>query len=484
MTRPSVVVIGGGISGLAAAWELSGGEAGPDDQTPRIELIEGDDRLGGALATTTFAGRTIDLGADGFLARRPEALTLVRELGWQDRLEDIAVSGSSIWLHGALHELPSGMILGVPTSSKMVRSVKGLGWRARLGALRDELLAKRMSIGEDISIGEILRTKLGPQLAYTFIEPMVGGIQAGRIDELSAMSVFPSLLEAARQGGSLMKSLRKLSIPAQAPAVAAAVGPAGPLFCSLTSGVGSLAQELGRRLSARGVVVRTGVDVTALRRSPSANYPWEVDTATTTTPANALIITTPAQVSARLLDHLSPAFEALQSISTAAAAMITFSIARDDVALPEHGTGVLVPLGTQWSGEGSMMVTAITLLDRKWPRLERDGDVLLRAHVGRSDDARWMALSDEDLVTRVTSELGVLLPGFSMPAESLVQRWQPGLPQYYVGHHKVVERARAAGAPLALALAGNSYDGVGVPASIGSGRAAATEIRARLLSRG
>jgi oxygen-dependent protoporphyrinogen oxidase len=483
MTRPSVVVIGGGISGLAAAWELSGGEAGPDDQTPRIELIEGDDRLGGALATTTFAGRTIDLGADGFLARRPEALTLVRELGWQDRLEDIAVSGSSIWLHGALYELPSGMILGVPTSSKMVRSVKGLGWRARWGARRDELLATRLSIGEDISIGEILRTKLGPELAYTFIEPMVGGIQAGRIDELSAKSVFPSLLEAARQGGSLMKSLRTLSSPAPAPTVAAA-GPARPLFCSLTSGVGSLAPELGRRLLARGVVVRTGVDVTALRRSPSANYPWEVDTATTTTPANALIITTPAQVSARLLDHLSPAFEALQSISTASAAMITFSIARDEVALPEHGTGVLVPLGTQWSGEGSMMVTAITLLDRKWPHLERDGDVLLRAHVGRSDDRRWMALSDEDLVTRVTSELGVLLPGFLMPAESLVQRWQPGLPQYYVGHDKVVERARAAGAPLALALAGNSYDGVGVPASIGSGRAAATEIRAGLLSRG
>jgi oxygen-dependent protoporphyrinogen oxidase len=470
MTRPSVVVVGGGISGLAAAWELSGGESGPNDQTPRIELIERDERLGGALVTTTFAGRTIDLGADGFLARRPEALTLVSELGWQDRLEDIAVNGSSIWLRGALYELPAGMILGVPTSSKMVRSVKGLTWHARVDARRDELFARRLSVGEDISIGEILSTKLGPELAYTFIEPMVGGIQAGRIDALSAKSVFPALLDAARRGGSLMKSLRT-GVSEQP----GAAGAPGPLFCSLTSGVGSLAHELAARLSSRGVVVRTGVDVTALRRSPSAGYPWEVDTATTTTPANALVVTTPAQVSARLLDHLDPAFGALASIDTAAAAMITFSVRRGDVTLPEHGTGLLVPLGTPWSGEGTMMVTAVTLLDRKWPRLQRDGDVLLRAHVGRSDDARWMALSDRELVARVTAELGVLLTRFT-PAESLVQRWLPGLPQYYVGHDKVVARARAAATPLALALAGVSYDGVGVPASIGSGRAAASAI--------
>ena len=123
MPRPSVVIVGGGISGLAAAWELTGGALGPSDETPRVELIEASERLGGALATTTFAGRTIDLGADGFLARRPEATTLVDELGWADRLEGIAVSGTSIWLRGALYELPAGLVLGVPTSAAVVRSV-------------------------------------------------------------------------------------------------------------------------------------------------------------------------------------------------------------------------------------------------------------------------------------------------------------------------------------------------------------------------
>ena len=473
MTRSSVVIIGGGISGLCAAWELTGAKDGPSDKSPRVELIEANDYFGGALATTSFAGRTIDLGADGFLARRPEGTALVEELGWRDRLEPIAASGSSIWLQGALNELPSGLALGVPTSSQMVRSVPGLSRNARLHARRDELLPRALNVGDDISIGEILRAKLGAELAYTFIEPMVGGIQAGRIDELSAKSVFPSLYEAARQGGSIMKKLKMMGGAANPASTASS---AEPLFFTLTSGVGSLPAELARQLRMRGVVLRSGTGVTALRRSPSGSYPWEVDTQTTTTPANAIIVATPAHDAGHLVGHFDPALEQLRHVATAGAAMITFSIDRTRVALPEHGTGVLVPLGTEWSGEGSMMVTAITLLDRKWPHLARESDVLLRAHVGRSDDTRWTDLDDDELAARVVSELAVLLGNFASPNETLVQRWLPGLPQYYVGHEKMVSAARAAGAPMLLALAGNSYDGVGVPASIGSGRNAAREI--------
>jgi oxygen-dependent protoporphyrinogen oxidase len=471
VARPSVVIIGGGISGLAAAWELTGGALGPSDETPRVELIEASERLGGALATTTFAGRTIDLGADGFLARRPEATTLVTELDWAERLEGIAVSGSSIWLRGSLSELPAGLVLGVPTSAAVVKSVKGLSWRARLDARRDELFPAALNVGDDASIGEILRTKLGPELTYQFIEPMVGGIQAGRIDELSAKSIFPALLDAARRGGSLM---RALATPVESPAPAPGAPP-GPMFYSLTSGVGSLAEELGRRLTERGVVVRIGIEVTALRRTPSGSYPWEVDTASTTTPADCLVLATPAHVAGKLIGHLDPALATLLDVKSAGAAMVTFSVARSEITLPEHGTGVLVPLGTLWSGEGSMLVTAITFLDRKWPRLVRDDDVVLRAHVGRSDDVRWASLDDEELTSRVASELAVLLPRFGAASAALVHRWLPGLPQYYVGHDKMIASAKRAAASIGVALAGNAYDGVGVPASIGSGRRAARE---------
>jgi oxygen-dependent protoporphyrinogen oxidase len=475
MTRSSVVIVGGGISGLAAAWELSGGPVGPTPQTPRIELIEASDHFGGALTTTDFADRRIDLGADGFLARRPEAVALVRELGWQDRLEAIDASGASIWLHGTLNELPAGLVLGLPVSHRQIDQVRGLSWRARLAARRDEWWPRRLEVKDDMSIGEIVRTKLGRELSYQFIEPMIGGIQAGRIDELSAKSVFPPLLNAARRGGSLMKALR----PESTDVTTAPTG-AGPMFYSLLGGVGSMASELERRLLERGVVMRSNVEVTALRRTPSEAYPWEVDTANTSTPANVVVFAAPAPVAGQLLGSLDPAFRALLSVKRAGAAMITFAIPRGNVTLTDSGTGVLVPLSSTWSGEGTLMVTAITLLDRKWPRLRRDDDVVLRAHVGRIDDERWSQMDDEELIARVARELSEILPRFGAHTEARVQRFAQGLPQYLVGHDQMIAAAKAASSPIAIALCGMAYDGVGIPASIGSGRRAAREALAML----
>lgn len=469
MSRESIVVVGGGISGLSAAWELSGGANGPGDTTPRVELIEDGAVVGGSLATTQFAGRTIDLGADGFLARRPEAVGLVRELGRGDELEAIDGSGASLWLRGALDQLPTGLVLGIPTSSGQLRNVRGLSWRARLGAQRDEHAPVRMKIGDDATIGDIVRTKLGRELCYQFVEPMLGGIQAGRIDELSAKSVFPALLEAARKGGSLMRAMRASGPVTPGPSSPSTAG--GPIFYSLLEGVGSLPLEIARQLRERGVVIRTGVAVTALRRTPSGNYPWEVDTYATTTPADAVVMATPATVTARLLGAHDPALSYLSKVRSAGAAMITFSVARHAVTLPANGTGILVPLATPWSGEGTMMTTAVTFLDRKWPRLRREDDVLLRVHVGRIDDPRWAEMSDEQLVARAGAELHVLTSA-AAPLDALVQRWPDELPQYYVGHESMVKRARAAASAIGVTLCGSSYDGVGIPASVGSGRRA------------
>jgi protoporphyrinogen/coproporphyrinogen III oxidase len=481
MSRASVVVVGGGISGLAAAWELTGGESGPNDTMPRVEIIEASDRVGGSLATTTFAERTIDLGADGFLARRPEATQLVRELGLEDELEPINASGASIWLHGARHELPQGLVLGVPTNLPALLHFDGLSWRAKWAARRDYYFPKHLKVGSDASIGDIVRAKLGREISYQLIEPMIGGIQAGRIDELSAKSVFPALLEAAQKGGSLMKALRPSGQVNPGPASKATDD--APVFYSLTRGVGSLPDELARQLEERGVVLRRGVPVTALRRTPAAAYPWEVDTWHTTTPANAIVLATPAPIAGALLGSHDRAIEELRQIESAGAAIITFAMPRDEIEVLETGTGLLVPLHTRWHGEGSMMVTAITLLDRKWPGRARETDVVLRAHVGRIDDTRWMEMSDEELVHRVSDELSVLLPRFGAPSDSLVQRWSNGLPQYHVSHELRVERARATSARLSVALCGNAYDGVGVPASIGSGRRAARDILAQLAER-
>lgn len=473
MSRYSVVVVGGGISGLAAAWELSGGADGPHDATPRVELIESGERLGGSLATATFADRTVDLGPDGFLARRPEATALVGELGWADRLEPIGASGASLWLRGALHEIPSGLALGVPTSYDAVAAMRGLSWRARVAARRDQFLPRRLEVGEDASIGAIVRRKLGAELAYQFVEPMVGGIQAGRIDDLSAKSIFPSLLEAARRGGSLMKAMRPVA-PAGSP------GPgATPLFYSLLDGMGSLPVELARQLVQRGVVIRRSTSVTALRRV-EGTHRFEVDTDTTTTPANVVVVATPAGVAARLTGSFDPDLAALGTIPSAGAAMVTLVFSRAALRLPEHGTGVLVPLATPWRAGGSMLVTALTFLDRKWAHLHRDEDVILRAHVGRIDDRRFEEFDDDALVARVVEEVRLILASTGDPLATMVQRWPEGLPQYYVGHDRLVGAAKAAASRAGIELAGSTYDGVGIPASIGSGRRAGASALARL----
>jgi oxygen-dependent protoporphyrinogen oxidase len=473
VSRESIVVVGGGISGLSAAWELSGGADGPDNTTPRIEVIEDRSLVGGSLATANFANRTIDLGADGFLARRPEAVDLVRELGCEDQLEAIDASGALLWLRGALDELPAGLALGIPTSSGQLKNVRGLSWRARLDAFRDEHLPVRMNVGEDATIGDIVRTKLGRELCYQFVEPTLGGIQAGRIDDLSAKSVFPALLDAVREGGSLMRAMRASGPVTPGPTTTATNN--DPTFFSLLSGVGSLPGEIDRQLGSRGVVLRTGVAVTALRRTPSGNYPWEIDTPATTTPADAVVMATPAAITARLLGAHDPALAQLGNVRSAGAAMITFSVAKDALTLTASGTGILVPLGTPWSGGDTMMTTAVTFLDRKWPHLRRDDDVVLRAHVGRIDDDRWREMSDEHLIARVSSELELLLASFGTPNSALVQRWPDALPQYYLGHETMVTNARIAASSLGVALCGNTYDGVGIPASIGSGRRAGRE---------
>ncbi len=479
--RESVVIVGGGISALAAAWELTGGANGPTRATPRVEIIESRDRLGGSVESGPFAGREVDRGADGFLARRPEAVDLVHELGIADDLEPIAASGAWLYLDGRLDPLPSGLVLGVPTSATSLRSLRGLSRRARLSAWRDEHFPRSFSVADDATIGAIVRAKLGDEIADMVVEPMIGGIQAGRINDLSAASVFPALLTAAQSGGSLMRALRPPAPEASSPSPAEVA----PAFMTLRQGVGSLPRELERQLRARGVVVTLCTPVTALRRTPTSFYAWEVDTATTTTPANVVIVTTPPHATAKLLGSLDPAFEALGDVASAGAAMVTFAVPRTSLTLPASGTGVLVPLGTpaRDSRDGTLLVTAITFLDRKWPHLADEETVLVRAHVGRSDDERASALSDDELRARVTRDLAQILGGFPTLGEQLVVRWPQALPQYRVGHATLVAQARRAAAALSLTLAGNTYDGVGIPASVGSGRRAAREARTLLADR-
>lgn len=467
MNTPSVVVIGGGIAGLAAAYELTGG-ATPNNEV-HVTVLESAGRPGGALQSADFAGRTIDLGADGFLATRGEATDFVRAIGRGEDLEPIGASGAWLYLRHGLEPIPKGLVLGVPTSFAQVRSLRGLTWRAKWGSLRDLIAPRQVAVGVDATIGHIVRTKLGSALVDQLVEPMIGGIQAGRVDDLSAATVFPALFTAAKKGGSLQKAIRPSS----------AAAPSGPLFYSLRGGVGSLPVTLTSLLRERGVVFHCGEAATYLTRGTTRR--WSVATAMTVTEADAVVVTTPPQVAGTLLAPHVAQCGSLRTMTSASAAMITFAVSRSDVQLPRTGTGVLIPLLTPFKNGESMIVSAVTLLDRKWPHLDDSETVLLRVHTGRIDDQRSAEMSDDELIDRVSAELGMILGSWPAARHAHVQRWPNALPQYKEGHAELVRDVRSAAEKQFVWLAGMAYDGVGVPASIGSGRLAGQTVRRTLL---
>jgi len=516
VSRPTVVaVVGGGIAGLAAAWELTGGADGPGADTPRVVVLDAADRLGGKLGSAEFEGRVVDLAADGFLARRPEATELCDELGLEASLVPVGRSGAAVWVGGRRRPLPGGLVLGVPTRFWPVARARVLGLAGVLRLSLDVLAprpARRGSLG-DRAIGPLVARKLGRRTVARLVEPLIGGIHAGTVEDMSTAAVFPLLLAVPPRAG-LMRGLRRAAalgvgpggaLPSRTSGHTAEGGEArppvdgpppderpaaggGPAFWALAGGMQQLVDALTAALEARGVRLRTGVEVQALGRPAPGGREWALRTSAELVTADGVVLAVPAGPAASLLEpHDAEAAALLRGVDHASVAVVTLAVRPEDLPEPLDGTGLLVPrhsplprrLATE--EDRSFLVTACTYLSAKWPHLARKGDVLVRASVGRVDDQRARQLDDGQLVARVTAELGVLLGLKGAPVASMVSRWPDALPQYRVHHLlRVTAIEAAAGRLPALAVAGAAYRGVGIPACVGSGRAAARRVRTAL----
>jgi oxygen-dependent protoporphyrinogen oxidase len=489
-----VVVVGGGISGLAAAWELSGGRDGtatdPDGaygSGAHVVVIESTSRLGGALDSAKFGGRIVDTGPDGFLGRRPEALALCHEVGLDDALVPIAGRGAGVWARGRVRPLPAGLALGIPTRFWPAARSGILGLRGQLGLARDVLLPRpdvRGPIG-DRSIGPLVARKLGRRVADRLVDPLIGGIHAGSVDDMSAAATYPPLLAAAQKKGSLMRALR-----AEVPAPS---DDAPPLFWALNGGMASLVEQLRVALVARGVEFWCDTTVRRLERverREGITTRWNVVTGDPVSSAadrtyrrssgvDAVVLAVPAPVAAELLEpHDKEAAGLLGSIPYASVTLVTLRVPVEALASPLAGTGFLVPRRSPPpSGGDPWAVTAVTYLSEKWPHLATEGEVLLRASLGRYGDTRAEEWSDDEVVARARRELGVLMGLGGEPLEARVTRWPRAFPQYRVHHLMRTAGIEAAMARLGgIAVAGAAYRGVGIPACIASGRAAAQAI--------
>jgi oxygen-dependent protoporphyrinogen oxidase len=477
--RPVVAVVGGGIAGLAAAWELA---SAADGGAPEVHVLEAGDRLGGKVRSTVFAGRRVDLAADAFLARRPEAVDLCEELGVADELVPVGASGAALLARGRLRAMPGGLALGVPTRWLPVARSGILGPGELLGLARDVVLPhiRTASVIGDRSVGDIVGERLGRPVVERLVDPLIGGIHAGDVDDLSAAATFPVLIGASHQPGSFMHRLGRTQA-AQAAAVPPSDGPPAPLFWSLRDTTASLVDHLADGLGGRGVRLRTGAPVEALTRTADGRWLLTLGGTGDTLEADGVVLAVPAPQAATLLAlHAPAAAGMLSTIEYASVAVVTLAVPAGSIAHRLEGTGFLVPRTTTIDHRRAL-VTGCTYLSRKWPHLARDGDELLRVSVGRLGDERAADLGDEELVASAFGELATVLGITGAPTDSLVTRWNGAFPQYKPGHLIRVATIDKAVVDLpGLALAGAAYRGVGIPACVGSGRAAARTVLASL----
>lgn len=444
--KRDVVVVGGGLAGLVAARDLAA--TGRD-----VLLLESSPELGGKLRGREVAGQVVDVGAEAMIARRPEGLALAADLGTDLVHPTPATSG--VFSRGAVRTLPRSL-MGVPfdldqLAASGVLSPEGL---ARVGEESD------VAFDDDVSVGDLVAARLGDEVVDRLVEPLLGGVYAGHARRISAAAAVPQLLAMARRG----------SLLEQAAAIPAA---AGPVFATLPGGMGRLPSLL---VGGGGFEARTSATVRALRRTTSG---WALTvgptTAAETVEADAVLLATPAAPTARLLADVAPeAAAVLAEVEAASVAVVTLAFRAADV--PEElfdRSGVLVPPVERRT------IKATTFSFGKWAWVrELDPDlVFLRTSLGRHREESALQADDEALVRVSLADLAAIAGLHAQPVDTHVQRWGGALPQYAVGHLARVARVRAAvEAAPGLGVCGATYDGVGIPAVIGSARRAVASV--------
>jgi oxygen-dependent protoporphyrinogen oxidase len=473
-----VLVIGGGISGLAAAHALQEGGA-------TVTLLEASPRLGGKLLSGDIAGTTaVDLGAESMLARRPEAVDLARAAGLGDDLCTPS-AGAAIWSRGELVPMPKGHVMGVPADPA---SLSGLLSAEGVARAAEDATLPRTPVGEDVALGGYIAARLGEEVVDRLVEPLLGGVYAGNAYRISMRAAVPQLYEAARSERSLLAGVRAL----QERAAGTTPAPAGPVFAGIAGGIGRLPEAVARTCRAAGVRIRTSTPVRLIRRRPGGPLaggppggpPWQAvlaggDTVT----ADAVIVAAPAHEAARLLAGEVPAAaEELESVEYASMALITMAFRRADLhGAPLEGSGFLVP------PVDGRHIKAATFSARKWDWVAAQDPSLfvLRTSIGRHHDDADLTRSDADLVRLSRDDLRDATGLGAKPVDTVVTRWNDGLPQYPVGHLERSARIRHDLAALpGLAVCGAAYDGVGIPACIAGARRAAARTLAQATPHG
>jgi protoporphyrinogen/coproporphyrinogen III oxidase len=445
MTR-SVVVVGGGIAGLTVAERLG---ATLDRDRVSVELREAGDRLGGALKSSPFAGRAaIDEGADAFLARVPHGTALAERVGLAGELTCPSTSAAFVW-HNGLHRIPDGLLLGVPGSPAALAASRLLSPRGKARAAIEPLLPDGKDPGD--SIGRLVRARFGDEVHERLVDALIGSIYAADTDRFS-LAMVPQLAALVDGRRSLLLAARRVR--------RAAPNSSGPLFRTPRHGMETLASATAAAAERAGVIVTRSAAVASVGRDGSA---WRVDDEA----ADAVVLATPADVTARLVAAAAPPLaDRLVGAERAGVTIVTLAVPQ----LPSSvaGTsGYLVPKPDQ------RLVTAASFGSQKWSHWAGIGEIV-RVSLGR-DGLPVDDLDDDTLISAAVDEVGSHLDVELQPTDVRVSRWPRSFPQYRPGHLHWLGAVDEA-TPPGLFLTGASYRGIGVPACIADAERTAADV--------
>ena len=440
--HPHVVVIGGGLVGLTAAYRLLQSEM--REGTVDITVLEAGQRLGGKLHTIEVDGLPVEAGADSFVVRKPWAVDLCRELGLEEDLVVPGTSGAYVWNRGQLTKFIEPSAFGVPASPGSLLRWKGMSASGRVRAALDLYKTGRRKESDE-ALGKLLRRRLGPEAAHTLVEPLLAGLHAAGGHKLSTLATFPELSMWERRHGSLIRGARA--------AVKAARDSTGPMFATVWGGLSRLTSALADRIGRERI--RVDAPVKAIERSQSA---FMVDAGAERLIADAVVLATPAFESARLLSGVdTAASERLSSIRYASTGVVILAYPSGTAGALPDGTGFVVPT------DAKAAITACTWISRKWPVPTYGDRALMRCFVGRDGREEALELSDERLIDQVGREVDAATPLGAKPVAARVVRWTRAMPQYDVGHLDLVTGIDSAiERTPGVFLAGSAYRGVGI----------------------
>ncbi|MFD2630320.1 protoporphyrinogen oxidase [Oceanobacillus kapialis] len=458
--KKSIVIVGGGITGLSAAYYLQK-TATEQGLSLEIKLVEASDRLGGKIKTMKRDGFTIEQGPDSLLARKVPAVKLVEELGLQDQVIRNATGQSYILLKNKLHKMPTGTFMGVPKEIRPLFSSNLISEKGKLRAIGERFVPKGKQ--EDQSLGEFFRRRFGNELVVNQIEALLSGIHSGDINQMSLKATYPLFYELEQKYGSVMKGLRK-TMPA--PAKKNKANASGAFF-SFKDGLETLVHALHEKLDEDTVKLETAVDHIEKK---AHGYNMLLSNGSVLQ-ADAVIMATPHFTVPKMFsqyDFFKP-FKDIPSVSTA---NVVLAFDQSAIKRDIDGTGFLVTRNSDFR------ITACTWTHKKWPSTAPEGKILLRCYVGKPGDEEIVDLSDEEITDIVLKDLKKTMKLKAAPEFRVITRWKDGRPQYTVGHlERLAEiRSKAEEHIPGVFLAGCSYDGAGIPDCIEQGEKAVQDV--------